>query len=37
LATAATATKAATATVKNVITDPATGSTYLDTAVATQG
>jgi hypothetical protein len=37
LATAATATKAATATVKNVVTDPATGSTYLDTAVATQG
>jgi hypothetical protein len=36
LATAATATKAATATIRNVITDPATGSTYLDTAVATQ-
>jgi hypothetical protein len=36
LATAATGTKAATATIKNVITDPATGSTYLDTAVATQ-
>jgi hypothetical protein len=31
----ATAKTAATATVKNVITDPATGSTYLDTAVAT--
>ncbi|HWX06966.1 MAG TPA: hypothetical protein VN065_14145 [Bradyrhizobium sp.] len=35
LATPATATKAATATVKNVLTDPATGTTYLDTAVAT--
>jgi hypothetical protein len=32
---AATGTTAATATIKNVITDPATGSTYLDTAVAT--
>ncbi|SHH61699.1 hypothetical protein [Bradyrhizobium erythrophlei] len=31
----ATSTRAATATVKNVLTDPATGSTYLDTAVAT--
>jgi hypothetical protein len=31
----ATATNAATAQVKNVVTDPATGSTYLDTAVAT--
>jgi hypothetical protein len=28
--------KAATALIKNVITDPATGSTYLDTATATQ-
>jgi multidrug resistance efflux pump len=36
LAKAATANKAATATIKNVITDPATGSTYLDTATATQ-
>jgi hypothetical protein len=27
--------KAGTAQVKNVVTDPATGSTYLDTAVAT--
>jgi hypothetical protein len=35
LATAATGTTAATATIKNVVTDPATGSTYLDTAVAT--
>jgi hypothetical protein len=35
LAKAATSTKAATATVKNVLTDPATGTTYLDTAVAT--
>ena len=35
LATPATATKAATATVKNVLTDPATGTTYLETAVAT--
>jgi hypothetical protein len=34
-ATAATAATPATATVKNVITDPATGTTYLDTAVAT--
>jgi hypothetical protein len=31
----ATAKTAATATVKNVLTDPATGTTYLDTAVAT--
>ncbi|SHL56733.1 hypothetical protein SAMN05444159_6232 [Bradyrhizobium lablabi] len=31
----ATATTAATAQVKNVVTDPATGSTFLDTAVAT--
>ena len=29
-------TKAGTAQIKNVITDPATGSTYLDTARATQ-
>ena len=29
--------KAGTAQVKNVITDPANGSTYLDTATATQG
>jgi len=36
LAQAATATKAATAQIKNVVTDPATGSTYLDTATATQ-
>jgi hypothetical protein len=28
--------KSATALIKNVITDPATGSTYLDTATATQ-
>jgi hypothetical protein len=35
LATAGTATKAGTAQIKNVITDPATGSTYLDTAFAT--
>src|ERR1019366_6636340 len=35
LGQAATATKAATALIKNVITDPATGSTYLDTATAT--
>ena len=28
--------KAGTALVKNVVTDPATGSTYLDTAAATQ-
>jgi hypothetical protein len=37
-ATATTAAKAATpatATIKNVLTDPATGTTYLDTAVAT--
>ena len=31
-----TLTKAGTAQVKNVITDPATGATYLDTATATQ-
>ncbi len=31
-----TLTKAGTATIKNVVTDPATGSTYLDTATATQ-
>jgi hypothetical protein len=30
-------TKRGTATIKNVVTDPATGSTYLDTAVAKQG
>ena len=30
-----TLTKAGTAQIKNVITDPATGSTYLDTATAT--
>ena len=35
LAHAATATKAATAQIKNVLTDPRTGSTYLDTATAT--
>jgi hypothetical protein len=35
--TPATAGKAATAKIGNVITDPATGSTYLDTAVATLG
>jgi hypothetical protein len=29
------AAKAGTAQIKNVVTDPATGSTYLDTAVAT--
>ena len=29
--------KAGTAQIKNVITDPANGSTYLDTAFATQG
>jgi len=29
-------TKAGKAQIKNVITDPATGSTYLDTATATQ-
>jgi hypothetical protein len=34
-ATAATAATPATATIKNVLTDPATGTTYLDTAVAT--
>ncbi len=28
--------KAGTAQIKNVVTDPATGSTFLDTAVATQ-
>ena len=32
----ATAATAATATIKNVVTDPATGSTFLDTATATQ-
>jgi hypothetical protein len=31
-----TLTKAGTAQIKNVVTDPATGSTYLDTATATQ-
>jgi hypothetical protein len=36
LARAGTATKAGTAQIRNVVTDPATGSTYLDTAVATQ-
>ena len=30
-------TKRGTATIKNVVTDPATGSTFLDTAVAKQG
>jgi hypothetical protein len=30
-------TKKGTATIKNVVTDPATGSTFLDTATATQG
>ena len=30
------ATKPGTAQIKNVVTDPATGSTYLDTAFATQ-
>jgi len=35
LAKLGTAKTAATATVRNVITDPVTGSTYLDTAVAT--
>ena len=29
-------TKVGTAQIKNVVTDPATGSTYLDTATATQ-
>ena len=29
-------TKAGTAQIKNVITDPATGSTFLDTAMATR-
>ena len=29
--------KLGTAQIKNVVTDPATGSTYLDTAVATRG
>jgi hypothetical protein len=29
-------TKAGTAQIRNVVSDPATGSTYLDTAVATQ-
>ena len=32
----ATAATAATATIKNVVTDPATGGTFLDTATATQ-
>ena len=36
LTRAATAAKAGTAQIKNVVTDPATGSTYLDTASATQ-
>ena len=31
-----TLTKTGTAQIKNVVTDPATGSTYLDTATATQ-
>lgn len=31
-----TLTKAGTATIKNAVTDPVTGSTYLDTAQATQ-
>jgi hypothetical protein len=31
-----TLTKAGTAQIKNVVTDPVTGSTYLDTATATQ-
>ena len=31
-----TLTKAGTAQIKNVVTDPATGTTYLDTAVAVQ-
>jgi hypothetical protein len=35
-ATAAKAATAATATIKNVVTDPATGGTFLDTATATQ-
>jgi hypothetical protein len=35
-ATPAKAATAATATIKNVVTDPATGSTFLDTATATQ-
>ena len=35
LATAATGTRHATAKIRNVVTDPATGSTYLDTAIAT--
>ena len=35
-ATAATPATAATATIKNVVTDPATGGTFLDTATATQ-
>ena len=30
-------TKPGTATIKNVVTDPASGSTFLDTATATQG
>jgi hypothetical protein len=32
-----TLTKAGVAQIKNVVTDPATGSTFLDTAAATQG
>jgi hypothetical protein len=32
-----TLTKVGTAQIKNVVTDPATGATYLDTAYATQG
>jgi hypothetical protein len=32
-----TLTKFGSAQIKNVVTDPATGSTYLDSAVATQG
>ena len=35
-ATPAKAATAATATIKNVVTDPATGGTFLDTATATQ-
>ena len=36
LTKAGTANKAGTAQIKNVVTDPATGSTFLDTAIATQ-
>ena len=36
LTKAATATTAGTAQIKNVVTDPATGGTFLDTATATQ-